>query len=232
MSVTIVTGASQNHFRSLCQFLRSVPNAGMDVKCYVYDLGLDENSVKYLHSEFPSYIHKTFDYSKYPSYFDINIAAGEYAWKPALILEVAKEVTSGYLMWFDAGDIIETDLRPLLDIIKKQGIYSAISANNVKHWTHQKMLDFFCIPPDAKMLEKDNRNAAMLGFDLDSEKVMRFVHEFGRLACIRECIAPIGSNLGNHRQDQALFTVLYYFYFGDTPTCGDYVGYKIHCDIG
>jgi hypothetical protein len=65
------------------------------------------------------------------------------------------------------------------------------------------------------------------------------------LACIKECIAPHGSSRENHRQDQAVFTVLYYnYHLAQLPKkdnmvvnrelfaylIGNYIGYSIHND--
>jgi hypothetical protein len=136
------------------------------------------------------------------------------------------------LLWFDAGNKITESLEPLINVVKTQGIYSALSWYTVRIFTHPKTLEFFSIPGDSPMLEKTPRNAAMLGFDLDSEKGMNFVKEFARLALIKDCIAPEGSSRANHRQDQAVMTVLYYNLFGDTPTENNYISFNTHNDIG
>jgi len=44
---------------------------------------------------------RLFEFWKYPSYFNISIARGEYAWKPVIIKEVVDEYP--LVLWLDAG---------------------------------------------------------------------------------------------------------------------------------
>jgi hypothetical protein len=227
---TIVTGASENHFKTLKQFLRTVPVCGVPYKCYVYDLGLNSNSFEELKREFPSFIYRTFDYSKYPSYFNINVNAGEYGWKPVIIEEVSKE-ENGILLWLDAGDKIISNLTPLIEVIRRQGIFTPVSSSTVSYWTHKSTQRYMGVENDRNLLSKQNRNGAIIGFDLSSEDIRNFVTEFSRLAQIKECIAPEGSSRTNHRQDQAMLSILYYKHFGDARTEDRYMGLSIHNDI-
>ena len=211
--ITIVSGASDNHFKSLCNFIRSLyKNANMDFKLYVYDLDLNAENVEKLKTEFPNAIYKKFDYSKYPPYFNIHVAAGEYAWKPVIINEVAQLEKDGILIWCDGGNLLNGELSQLVDAIKDTQIYSPTSNDTVGYWTHIKMQEYFNIQNDQELLKMDNRNAAIIGFNLDNKSVCDFIKDFSEKAQVKECIAPEGSSRENHRQDQALFTVLYYLF--------------------
>ena len=230
MTVTIVTGASQNHFKTLCQFLRTIPKG---VSVYVYDLGLDESSSNDILREFKDILHlifRKFDYSQYPSYFNINVNAGEYAWKPVIIEEVSKEV-NGVLIWMDAGTKIIGSLEPLINIIREQGIYSPVSSGNVSKWTHIETQRYFDIQNDEEFLNRENRAGGILGYNLENNQIKEFIQQMAEYARIKECIAPEGSSRDNHRQDQAVFTILYYKYFGDRKTRGDYISFSVHNDI-
>lgn len=211
MSITLVTGASQNHFKSLCQFLRSTEQYSIWKNVYVYDLGLNEESRVYLQTTF-SIILRTFEYERYPSFFNINVKCGEYAWKPAIIKEIAQEVQQGLLLWCDSGNRMTNGIYRIMDLIKQQGIYSPDSNGNVQKWSHPGMLSYFSILKEDPILSLCCRNGAILGFDLDQSCVVEVIAEYNRLAHIKECIAPEGSSRDNHRQDQALFTILYYRY--------------------
>ncbi len=125
--LTIITGASQNHFKSLRQFLGTLKNVQISFQCYVYDLGIEEETLNSIKEVYPIFIYKKFDYSKYPDYFNININAGEYAWKPVIIEEVSKEV-EGVILWCDSGNKILNSLQHLYNIIEYQGIYSPVSS--------------------------------------------------------------------------------------------------------
>ena len=209
MPYTLITAASENHFKSLCQFLDSVQIHSLFTEVYVYDLGLSEQSIFHLCNY--TIIYKKFNYSNYPSFFDIRIENGQYAWKPVLLWEVAQEVKTGVLLWCDAGNILTHNSKEIYNIILMQGIFSPISSGDVRFWTHPGMQDYFCIE-NSPILDLPPRNGAILGFNLDHPDIMTFMKEYSILAHKKECIAPEGSSRENHRQDQSLFTILYYQY--------------------
>ena len=206
--LTIVSGASENHSKSLLAFLQSLTTSLDAIDIHIWDFGLDVGSRGILETRFPSVKMHTFDFSKYPEYFNIAIAAGEYAWKPAAIWETALEVREGPLLWCDAGNRLMGSIDPIYAVIKKQGVYSPISAGKMRTWTHPGTLNYMNVPD--WMLDMPPRNGAIVGFDLSNPHAMDLLKEWNRLAHIKECIAPEGSNRSNHRQDQAVLSVLYY----------------------
>ena len=228
--ITIITGASENHSKSLKQFLGTLQNIVIPYQCYVYDLGLNEETFFSLKQLYPDLIYKKFDYSKYPEYFNIHINSGEYAWKPVIIEEVSKEV-EGVILWCDSGNKIMSSLENLYTIIENQGIYSPTSSGDIRKWTHPSTLDYFDFNKSSIFLNYENRNGAALGFDTRKEDVKKFIIKFSNLAQDKACISPEGSNRTNHRQDQAVFTVLYYQYFGEKITENKYLSFSIHNDI-
>lgn len=228
--ITIITGASENHSKSLKQFLGTLQNIVIPYQCYVYDLGLNEETFNSLKQFYPDFIYKRFDYSKYPEYFNITVNAGEYAWKPVIIEEVSKEV-EGIILWCDSGNKVMSSLENLYTIIETQGIYSPTSSGDIRKWTHPLTLNYFNINETDKILEYQNRNGASLGFDTRKKEVKDFILNFSTLAQEKKCISPEGSSRLNHRQDQAVFTILYYHFFGENPTENDYISFTIHNDI-
>lgn len=211
----IVTGASDNHFRSLLQFLRSVPSELL-ANTFVWNLGLSDANVHILETDFPATVKRRFPFESYPAYFDIRVAAGEYAWKPVAIAKTAEEIQDKppVLLWCDAGNrAMHTDIFQRIEIIiRQQGVYTPISWGTVRRWTHPACLDYFAILPTDPILELWPRNGAIVGFDLSNAASVTFMNEWARLAQIKECIAPEGSDRENHRQDQAVLTLLYYKY--------------------
>jgi hypothetical protein len=255
----IITGASQNHFIPLfnfiTSFLKHYENDEL-TKLIVYDLGFNQkewNSLQKRYSKHGNIIFKTFRYDLYPSYFDINVNAGEYAWKPVIIYDTCIEY-GGVICWMDAGNIIEQRLDELHGIVKREGVHSPKSSGNITKWTHPSTLAYLhCVE---EFLLLTNRNGACICVDYDVSWVKDIVKEYRDFACIKDCIAPEGSSRENHRQDQSVFTILYYKYhllhsvpkcsldtvIGDMSTIqiqyreifayltGHYVGYSIHND--
>lgn len=209
----IVTGASDNHFKSLCQFLRSVP-ADLLPRTFVWDLGLSESHQQMLAAEFPATRKRRFPYEDYPPYFNIHVAAGEYAWKPVAIQRTADEIMdeSPILQWCDAGNMFTGPLTRIEATIRKQGVYTSISWGLIRRYTHPACLDYMGVKSDDPVLNMWPRNGAIVGFDLGNPAAVNFLTEWARLAQIKECIAPEGSNRDNHRQDQAVLSLLFYRY--------------------
>lgn len=233
----LATGASKNHSKSLAQFLRTVYNNNRDFNftCVVYDLGLKESleNILELQKSYP-FVLETFDYSKYPEYFQIEIAAGEYAWKPVIIEQVMEKYNPSYLLWCDSGNIIGSRvLAEHKNILDRLDIYSPNSDGNIRTWTYPAVIEIL----SAQDIEgRSMRNAAILGFHTSKDEVKEFVRDFSAKAQLREYIAPEGSSRKNHRQDQSLFTILYYRFLEKYPNeiyDGTHPGYRgilIHQD--
>ena len=234
--LTIITGASQNHSKSLKQFLYSIfrhkPECIFQV--YVYDLGLTEDYKQELIQLFPTILLRVFQYSNYPDYFNISINAGEYAWKPCIIYEVLLENTENkenIILWCDAGNIFNGSVEPTISCILKNKLYSPESEGNIKRWTHPKMIEYFNKQTDDELLNFSNRNGAILGFDINCEDVCSFIEDYSKYAKIKECLCPDGSSRQNHRQDQSLFSILYYFFYKKyNQYSNSYYNISIHKD--
>ena len=81
------------------------------------------------------------------------------------------------------------------------------------------------------------RNCACVGFNYDCDYVKQFVEEYKNHALTKECIAPEGSDRSNHRQDQSVFSIMFYKYhvkyrfdFSTSPI-DYYTDYKIQNDV-
>ena len=223
----VVTGASDNHFFTLLNMVRSFIHSNQTNHLIVYNLGLSDDKWSHIQHLFnyPSISFKVFDYSNYPSWFNIHIEAGQYAWKPTIIYNTFLEHPDEKIVWMDAGNIIYhlTELDLFLDTYD---VYSGTSGGTIEKWTVPETLTFM----NCTWVDRENRNAACIGFNGKKEKVKKFIKEFHDLAQIKECIAPEGSSRENHRQDQAVFTILFYKY-GFMHPWDHHIGYSIHNDI-
>lgn len=213
-NITVVTAASSPKFHDgLFQFLESLhANAGTPFHCIVYDLGLDDMVCLTLRIKWPKVELRKFDFSKYPEYYNVKVQAGQYAWKPAILHEVASGLSGGILLWCDSFNKVVHPLTHIISVTSTKQIYTPISSGNIKKWTHPGMLHYMHLPLDHSILQYPNRNGALVSFSLDTDGTKSFIEKWATLANIRECIAPEGSDRSNHRQDQSLLTLLYYDY--------------------
>jgi Protein of unknown function (DUF1647) len=227
-SLVIVTGADSSHYKSLCQFLSSLFFHEPDIKAVVFDLGLIELQRQYLKDAFSSIELRLFDYSQYPDYFDIKINAGEYAWKPVIFCDTLNEFKC-CVCWMDAGNLVTQPLFWLRRITSALGMYSPRSRGLISDWTHPKTLEF--LKPSNKLLEKPNLSGACIAAIYQNPKARDVVNKWKECALTKECIAPKGSNRKNHRQDQAVLSVLAH-QSGITENMPTrYYGVKIHQDV-
>lgn len=226
--LVIVTGADSSHYKSLCQFLSSVFMHEPNIKVVVFDLGLIEPERQYLKGVFPTAELRLFDYSQYPDYFNIKVNAGEYAWKPIILSDILNEFKH-CVCWMDAGNIVTKPLFLLRKITEKVGMYSPSSDGSISKWTHPRTLEF--LNASDNLLHKYNLNGACVAVCYQNPKARDVVNQWRRCALIKECIAPKGSSRKNHRQDQAVLSVIAHQsnITKNMPTM--IYGFKIHQDI-
>ncbi|KAK9727374.1 hypothetical protein K7432_001906 [Basidiobolus ranarum] len=214
---TIVTAASSNHFCPLLGFLYSISDtlrllpSDEQPRIVVYDLGLSpEERFKLNNITENGYATEvvSFDYSKYPSFWNIKAKRGEYAWKTGIINEVG-EKHPGVVLWMDSGDrATPSFLRSVVAHITKNGYYSPTSTGFMGEFTHPGMYKYFKAP-ESRYSHIKNCNGAFIGYDSRNETIMStLIRPFLDCAKVKKCIAPPGSSRINHRQDQSVFTYL------------------------
>lgn len=209
-NITVVTACSLNHADALFFMLRSL--AALNVKVFLYDLGIppvELLKLQALHSQL--HIRK-FNYSAYPSYMDIRKNAGEYAWKPVIIAQVARELiqtkANSVLLWVDAGCYFRS-LNAVVRKTQQDGLYIGKSRGTVQKWTHPAMFAYFNQSKDI-WGHYHQVEASIVGLRLDSVILNKIILPWESCALTKACIAPEGSSRKNHRQDQSVLTYLVY----------------------
>ncbi|KAF7721881.1 hypothetical protein EC973_003977 [Apophysomyces ossiformis] len=221
---TIVTASSANHLCSLENFLYSLHNLRSELdpsefpRVVVYNIGMNRTQLPVLDQLKANNLMdelETFDYFKYPRFFDIAINAGEYAWKPAIVNEARVkygDTKTGVLVWLDAGNMLTAPfLKNIPSIVRKnRGFWSPRSSYTMGRWTHPGMYAYFNVNP-ADYANNINCNGAAAGFDLRNKAVVNnIIIPWYECGLDKDCIAPPGSSRRNHRQDQAVLTFLAY----------------------
>ena len=201
----MVTGADHTHSKSLMNLLCSAAKWEPGMRCIVYDLGLTDAQREALSAEFPEREVRRFDFSKYPSYFDIRVNAGEYAWKPVIFSDVFEDVR-GSVVWFDAGNLLTEPLTLMRKVVQWKGFYSPFAKGAVEEWTHPATLAY--LKAERTVRRKQNLAGYCVAANYRSPKARDFVGRWRECALVRECIAPAGSSRANHRQDMSALSVL------------------------
>ncbi|KAG0178570.1 hypothetical protein DFQ28_006591 [Apophysomyces sp. BC1034] len=221
---TIVTASSANHLCSLENFLYSLHNLRSQLepsefpRIVVYNIGMNRTQLPVLNQLKANGLMdelETFDYFKYPRFFDVAINAGEYAWKPAIVNEARLkygDTKTGTLVWLDAGNMVTAPFLKNIPsiILKNRGFWSPRSSYTMGRWTHPGMFAYYDANP-AKYAKNINCNGAAIGFDLRNNAVVNnVIVPWFECGLEKDCIAPPGSSRLNHRQDQAVLTFLAY----------------------
>jgi hypothetical protein len=225
----LVTGADYSHGLSLRQFLASVRRFEPKMRTIVYDLGLTLGQRWRIRSEFPNLELRRFAFERFPAHLNIKVRAGEYAWKPVIVFEVLQEA-QGPVCWMDAGNILTGPLTALRAAVRSCGFYSPASTGSVCDWTHPKMLAFFGLD-QAWGRDRANLNGACVVFDPACEAAVALAKKWSEGALNKDCIAPQGCDLSNHRYDQALLTVLAHLAGLAQSTEHELLGFLIHQDV-
>src|SRR5665213_3518850 len=139
-ALTIVSGASSNHFAPLLNLLASCYAYEPFATVVVWDLGLTSNETACIRKLFPHVEQRVFAYDRYPAFMNININAGCYAWKPVIVHETAREF-GGLVLWCDAGDLLRQHLRHVRRVLLNHGVFTPLGTGTVQRWTHPITLD-------------------------------------------------------------------------------------------
>lgn len=227
----IVTGGSKNHELLLLNMIHTFYLHNKRFLMIVYNLGLSQNTLHLLNKyklNHPLFLLQYFPFYNYPSYFNISVAAGEYAWKPVIIYEVYKKYKHP-VVWLDAGCNITGSINYMIDNIKKNKVWSQRTSHNIKKYTHPLMLGHYNFPD--KWLNKTCCAGGTVAFMYPSRLAEKILYEWEKCALQHDCIAPPGSDRSNHRQDQSSLTIIS-FLNGKTDLCSNNTAYNfsIHYD--
>jgi hypothetical protein len=202
----IVTGADSTHYRSLMNLLASIEQNEPETPVSVWNLGLGCHELNALEARFPRVEVTDFPYEDFPAYFRIDEQAGQYAWKPVIIETEVERAGSRLVVWLDAGDIVDRPLSWLRRLADARGFHSTRTPGTMRDWTHSGTLAHLKV--EASLLDRPNLNGAIVALDPTKPAARALVARWSECAQARECIAPEGSDRTNHRQDQAVLTVL------------------------
>jgi len=128
------------------------------------------------------------------------------------IHQIALENYSNHIyLWLDAKTNLKYNQSQLLQILKKQPVYSHIPFQQAEElWTDQRTLDLMNI--EKKDTQTPQFQASAMVFDFRTNEAKEFMKELIKFNKRKEVITPEGSfkgvNAPTHRQDQSVFSCL------------------------
>lgn len=220
-----ITGSSENHFYATINCLYSIVAANINASMLFIDYGISSKQIRALlrHYTQINQFHKQtnsgaqlyyrkYNFVHFPPFMDISefMSIGGYSWKVIGYSDVIDELR-GPIMWTDGGSILLDDMSREISLMQKYGIYSPASLGTVDTWVHPSSRMFL---EKYGLIKGVNGSSEMctggyLFIDGGSEKIRKEIIE-PLLECsyTMNCITPLLSNRMNHRQDQAILTLL------------------------
>ena len=158
------------------------------------------------------FYYRKFNFQSFPHWWNIEdrLVRGGYSWKIAAIYDVLIE-SQRVLVWTDAGNLLPPDINKDLNRTFTYGAYTPYSGDNINKWVHPLSRRFMArhkmvrkIMPGRGMCD-----GAYMLIDYNNATVMSdVIIPYVQCAYTRKCITPYGATRKNHRQDQAIITVL------------------------
>ena len=214
MNITFVSGANSKYYKCLTGLIKNIKLLKckenlQNFRFIVYDLGLNGEEKEYLKND-NFIVYEFFDYSKYPDHVSLKKYNGvncSYAWKPIIFYDVCEKY-GGIVQWLDTMTIY-TNLQKVINFTMSNGIYTPRSEGSIGKWTHKTCLEYMKVNLN---LNLPPRAGGILTINYDIIWCKKLIKEWRDLSLIKECIVPNGSSRDNHRQDQAILSILYYQY--------------------
>ena len=224
--VLMMTGASDNHaygsFNCLYSMVLADPYAS-----YLYiDLGIANQLRNKLFAHFET-IHeiqmkmkstgfigyRKVNWNSFPKWMNLSFnkeQRGGYVWKVIPFMDALFSWQS-ITFWIDGGSLIRDGISRELTYVHQEGIYTPPSPGNAGKWTHPKSIDFLLKHHFIKSFDKEGTNGCggHLIVDWSNKTILnRVIIPYRQCAFTQKCISPRGSNMKNHRQDQAILSAL------------------------
>ncbi len=202
----VATGASENHFDVLEYFIAHWHNTQLHsaTHCdlHVWDIGLREKTRKSLAKRGVEV--RIFPFADYPKFVR---GIHHFAWKPIIVEMEKRALPAGdVLVWLDAGcPPRPTGVENMVARARHMTVYSPRSQGTIHKWVHPKTLQYLNVPREFYHHGMVSGGIVSVA---DNPVGRAVIAEWAACARVQECIAPIGSDLHNHRQDQAALTVI------------------------
>jgi len=207
----LVTAADALFFPSLANLIGSVHVWEPDLPIIVFDLGLEPGQRAQL-QQCCAVTLRTFEWSRYPPH--VRPQARTYAWKAALILQVVEEAPDRAVFYEDAGQELRAPLTAVYEAVQREGYFfttSGFAFPNTK-WNHAAAFRHWNVStePAHWLPTRPEAIGGIVGFRRSSSVGLALLRSWVACNIQVACVAPVGTDRSNHRQDQsALNFVLY-----------------------
>ena len=155
--------------------------------------------------------YRKFNWSSFPQWmnlFENKDQRGGYTWKVVSYMD-ALFAWQAITFWIDGGSLIRDGISREVTNARLEGIYSPVSGGGAEKWVHKKTVDFLLTNHLIDSFDKKGRmgRGGHLITDWSNKTVLnKVIIPYKECAYTQRCISPRGSNMTNHRQDQAVLS--------------------------
>lgn len=206
----LITAVKQKQIQKLTRLLDSICEfqEPSEIEIIVWDLGLSEEDRKTIEDTYSIKLIP-FDDGKYPAHIMNTSISGEYAWKPAVLKETVDMFGKGYYIWLDPGNTITMSMTLVIQYLLKYSIFSPDTYIPIHSWTHPSIFNRFD-PVFQKYKRSMIRDTSIIGFYSGEAWVHNFIKVWSEISATPDILIPEGSTFQNHRQEQSIFSLLYW----------------------
>ena len=131
-----------------------------------------------------------------------------YAWKPAVLHNAIQQYRS--ILWIDARSNLRSPLEPISSTLRKDGHFFVQGQD--LDMTQMSMEDTYTALNTTRndFAGQPHFSGGLQGYTRGSVAHEKILNPFYAYSLDEACIAPPHSNLGNHRYDQTLLSILIY----------------------
>ena len=237
MDYIILTAANDSYISTLIDFIECYR---LDMsKLIVYDLGIHHfnlEKILVLKNKY-NFTLKKFNYEQYPEHVSLTKYYGlncSYAFKPIIIYNEANNIfnKNKIIIWMDSANRFdEHQISSIYNNVKKQGIYSPISAhpNSIEsvELNHHSIVNKYNINNEEHHYKLKSISANLIGIDYSTIAGSSILNKWYEDSLDKNLIIPDGTNRNNNRQDQTLLSIIIYLYEKNNNLCFDLSNYGV-----
>lgn len=241
MNYLLISGINDKYINIFKKFLNSIKDNYEKDNFIVYDLGLNKDNLIELNNLSKIYFFKIkkFNFDIYPPHCNLNnntYKNNTYAWKPIIIYNECLLNKNKNIIWIDTKSIFNNNsLNLICDEIEKYGAWINISNKPKEYFTinfiHKKVRQYFNLNENDYKNNIEMKFAGIIGFNYSKEITKKILDDWYKYSLIKDAIAPEGSNRDNHRQDQALLSILIFQKGLQNHFPNNRCGVKVHINV-
>jgi hypothetical protein len=215
--LVIVTGADALYFAGLVNLIQSAQHWAPNVKMVVYNLGQwSPEQVAWIRQmpnvlsvEWSNTTKSDGSVGGIPRTFPDHVRQAKlYAWKPIIIQEALQKYKM--IFWIDAGSTLTGPIAPVLDILKRTGIFLVKGQDDdMAQRSAAQTYEWFNVSKTT-LRTGPHFSGNTQAYLSPSRYVDSIVNRNAACALNVDCISPPGATIHNHRYDQTSLSICAY----------------------